>query len=163
LKEPMRYLLEFLPPELLEHADAATQTLWLRPDILVEFVTLHDPKKKVGSGLDGLWVEEAARVSAEAWSLFLRPALSDKGGWAQATTTPLGQDWTLEAFEKPARDGIEGYAFHGWVSADNDRAPALAADIEEARRRLPSEHFKREFEASREAFIGQIYPFVESR
>ncbi len=161
LKEPMRYLLQFLPPELLEHADAASNAIWLYPDILIEFVTIHDPKAKVGSGLDGIWVEEAARASPEAWPGYLRQALSDKQGWAQFTTTPLGQDWTYDAIEVPARQKVPGYGFHHWFSADNIRVPAIVADVEEARARLPAAYFKRENEASREAFIGQIYPFQE--
>ena len=161
LKEPVRYLLEFLPPELLEHADAGSNALWLRPDILIEFVTIHDPKAKVGSGLNGAWIEEAARASPEAWPGFLRPALSDKAGWAQFTTTPLGRAWTYAAIEQPALRGMPGYAVHTWVSADNIRSPNLLVDVEEARRMLPGPYFKREYEASREAFIGQIYPFDE--
>ena len=161
LKEPMRYMLEFLPAELLEHPDAGNNALWLHPDILIEFKTIHDPSTKVGSGLDGIWIEEGARASPEAWRGFLRPMLGDRMGWAQVTTTPLGNDWTEEDFEAPARAGIPGYGFHHWFSADNIRVPNIVADVEEARARLPAAYFKRECEASREAFIGQIYPFEE--
>ena len=162
LAEPMRYLLEFLPAELLEHADVQSNSLWLYPDILIEFKTLHDPKQKVGSGLNGLWIEEAARVSPEAWQGFIRPALADKQGWAQFTTTPLGQDWTWEQIEKPANDNVPGYACHSWFTEHNTRVPGLIAEVEEARRLLPPAYFNREYRASREAFIGQIYPFDEA-
>ncbi len=157
LEEPRRYLLQFLPQELIEHFDAGKNQLWLHGDILVEFKTVHDPKGKVGSGLNGIWIEEAARVRSDAWSLYLFPALGDKRGWAIITTTPLGKDWTFEAIEEPARKGIAEYGFHTWRTIDNIRAPHVLELAAIAKRDLPAEHYEREFEANRQAFIGQIY------
>jgi hypothetical protein len=162
LKEPMRYLLQFLPPHLLEHADAGENAIWLKPDILVEFKTVHDPKRAVGSGLAGIWVEEAARIGATAWEGFISHGLADNDGWAQFTTTPLGQDWTFEAIEKHARAGAPGYSFHAWKTTDNIRAPNVITRAAEAKLRLPPAYYKREYEASREAFEGQIYAFDEA-
>jgi hypothetical protein len=82
LKEPMRYLLEFLPYELLEHVDNTENAFWLRPDILVEFKTAHDPRRLVGSGLNGIWLVEAARMSPAAWPGFMQPLIVANGGWA---------------------------------------------------------------------------------
>lgn len=161
LKEPKRYLLEFLPPELLEHADAASGSLWLEGDILIEFKTGLLPKRLVSSGLNGVWVEEAARLSPVAWQGFLQQTLADKGGWAQFSTTPLGQDWTFDQIEKHADLGRPGYSCHKWVTADNTKMPELQKAVEEARQILPPTYFKREYEASRDAFEGQIYPFEE--
>jgi hypothetical protein len=162
LKEPQRYLLEFLPAELLEHADATSGALWLRPDILIEFKTGLLPKRLVSSGLNGVWVEEAARLSPVAWEGFLQQTLADKGGWAQFSTTPLGQDWTYSQIELPALRGELGYACHAWVTADNTKMPELQKAVEKARKLLPPTYFKREYEASRDAFEGQIYPFDEA-
>lgn len=163
LKEPMRYLLEFLPGALLEHVDSGSHAFWLYPDILIEFKTAHDPQKLVGSGLNGLWIVEAARMSGEAWPGYLEPLLAANGGWAQAETTPLGRDWTYEYFEEPAKNHEPAYSFHWWPTIANTRMPALKDAVERARRLLPPQYFKREYEASREAFIGQIYePFNRS-
>lgn len=157
LEEPRRYLLQFLPHELIDHYDSGKNQLWLVGDILVEFKTVHDPSKKVGSGLNGMWIEEAARVRSDAWGLYLRPALADKQGWAILTTTPMGNDWTYAEIEKLAREGHREYSCHEWKSIDNIRCPGLAAEVELARATLPPEYFEREWEASRQAFIGQIY------
>jgi hypothetical protein len=157
LDEPRRYLFQFLPPELIDDFNASNNQLWLKGDILVEFKTIHDPSKKVGSGLNGMWIEEAARVRSDAWGLYLRPALADKQGWCILTTTPLGKDWTFEAIEEMARKGHPEYACHEWKSLDNIRCPGLVEEVELARQTLPPEYFEREWEASRQAFIGQIY------
>lgn len=157
LKEPMAYLFQFLPPELIDHWDAGAHRLWLRGDILIEFKTLHDPSKKVGSGFHGMWIEEAARVRSDAWGLYLFPALGDRRGWAILTTTPLGKDWTFQAIEVPARKGAPEYGVHTWKTTDNIRAPDVIELARIAKRDLPPEHYEREFEANRQAFIGQIY------
>ena len=49
------------------------------------------------------------------------------------------------------------YSAHTWKSLDNIRAPGLAEEVERARLELPPEHFEREWEANRQAFIGQVY------
>lgn len=157
LDEPKRYLLQFLPEALIDHIDNGKGKWWLKGDILIEFKTVHDPKRKVGSGLNGMWIEEAARVRADAWGLYLRPALADKQGWCIFTTTPLGRDWTWTEIGEKAEKGEPGYAHHKWFTAHNTRCPGLQEEVEEARRNLPAEYFEREFEASRQAFIGQIY------
>jgi phage terminase large subunit len=157
LDEPKRYILQFLPPELLEHADGTNGRLWLHGDILIEFKTGHDPKRLVGSGLNGLWIEEAARMSPMAWPGFLNPTLADKQGWAMLTTTPLGEDWTHEYFYKPAMAGEPDFGFHTWRTVDNTMVPALVEEAARAKRLLPPPYYRREYEASYEAFIGQIY------
>ncbi len=164
LDEPKRYLLQFLPPELLEHADNSKGRWWLSGDILVEFKTVHNPTGKVGSGLNGMWVEEAARLRDDAWNGFLRPTLADKKGWLIATTTPLGQDWTYRDLYLHALKGTEGYGFHTWKASDNVRAPHVIEEAALAKATMPEEYFRREWEASYEAFIGQIYKeFDESK
>lgn len=157
LDEPKRYILEILPPELLEHADNSKGRMWLHGDILIEFKSLHDAKQKVGSGLNGIWIEEAARVAANAWQGFIMHLLADKVGWAQFTTTPLGEDWTFEQLVKQADKTPDSHSFHTWTMADNIRVPEVVAYSEWCKANLPPAYYRRECEASYDAFIGQIY------
>lgn len=157
LAEPKRYLLQFLPRQLLDHADNTAGRWWLKGDILIEFKSAHDPKMLVSVGLNGLWLDEADRMKSDAWNGNLRARISDKLGWAQATTTPLGRTWTVDAFEEPARRGEPGYGFHRWRTVDNTRLPSIAEEAALAKRTLPDQYYRREYEASRDAFIGQIY------
>lgn len=55
-----------------------------------------------GPGLDGLVMDEAAFIKPEVWTDVLRPALSDKQGWAVFTTTPNGKNWVHKLFKEAA-------------------------------------------------------------
>ncbi len=156
LDETKAALFQVLPHGIIEgDPNASGRSVWLRPDILIVFKTGKVPNRLVGRGLNGVWLEEAARLAVAAWVEFLRPALADKRGWAIVTTTPLGEDWTFEHFEQLALAGDPAYAFFKWMTEDN---PHIARqEIEDARLHLAPEFFEREFRASRAAFQGQIY------
>lgn len=54
-----------------------------------------DPDSLRGDGLDGVVVDEASLIDPDAWQEALRPALSDKGGWALFLFTTKGRtNWT---------------------------------------------------------------------
>lgn len=61
-----------------------------------------------GIYLDGLAVDESADMAPEAWSEVLRPALSDRKGWAVWIGTPKGRD----AFYKIWRDAQGDHEFY---------------------------------------------------
>lgn len=118
----------------------------------LQFKTADDPQSLRGSGLDILWVDEAAFVrSKEAWSV-ARPALSDKIGLLISTTTPQGKNWFWEEFfrgkalEDPRQFRVEYTSldnpyFHKeeWIYAMENMHPAL---------------FKQEYMASFDAMAG---------
>ncbi len=52
-----------------------------------------NPDSLRGAGLDGVVVDEAAYVKEEAWTEALRPALSDRRGWAMFISSPNGYNW----------------------------------------------------------------------
>ena len=84
LKEPKRYLMEMLSSDLFERPKAPINSegqLWLKGDILIEFKSADNPLGLVSVGLDGLWIDEAARVKQEAWVGNLRGRLTDHHGW----------------------------------------------------------------------------------
>lgn len=131
--------------------------LVLRDDIFIEFKTTERPENLVAAGLDGLWVDEAARVKAEAWLGGLRMRLSDRQGWAVFSTTPLGRNWFFRHLVQPAQNGADEFSLHTWTTADNTCVPALVAEVAKARATLPATYFRREYEASFDAFVGQVF------
>lgn len=155
IDEAKRQLYLAMPDGLLEHTNSADSAMWLKPDILVECKTGKDPKRLVGAGLNGVWLEEASRLAPTAWQEFIRPTLSDKLGWCNVTGTPLGRDWVYENFVKPAQKEVPGYEFHTWRTIDNPHVQR--EEIEHQRKVMAPEFFRREYEASFDAFIGQIY------
>jgi hypothetical protein len=157
LEETQRALLAAMPPEALEHANTGSRTWWLRPDIYVQFISAKDHQKLVSVGLDGIWLEEAALIHPQAWQGRLRQTLANKAGWAIVTSTPMGRNWLYTDLVEPALRGEEGYQFFTWRTVDNDQVPALRAEVERDRRIMPAAYFKREYEASFEAFMGQVF------
>src|SRR5215472_7963977 len=60
----------------------------------------HDPEALVAVGLDGVVVDEAAKIDGSAWD-FLRPALADRQGWCILISTPkgMGENWFYQKFQ----------------------------------------------------------------
>ncbi len=154
LREPQRYLYEAIPSDRIDRAYASDNTLWLKNDILIEFKSADNPLRLVASGLHGLWIDEAARVKADAWLGQLRQRLSDHQGWALFSTTPLGRNWLYE--EIVLKSGVDPeYETIPWTTADNPHVPR--EEIEAAKRQLPKRYFAREYLASFDAFLGNIF------
>ena len=128
-----------------------------RGDILVEFKTTERPETLVAAGIDGLWLDEVARMKEEAWLGGLRQRITDRAGWAIFSTTPLGRNWYYSQVIEKALNGDPDYSYHSWFTSDNTAVPGLAEEVEKARKDLPEIYFRREYEASFDAFIGQIY------
>lgn len=134
--------------------DAQQAQLWLVGGILIEFKTAENPLRLVGSGLDGIWIDEAARVKASAYDDNLRAALSDRPGWLLVTTTPLGKNWVYEKLWSQTLEGFERVHFR---TVDNTALPHLVAEVEAARLELAKAVFLRNYEASFDAFEGKIF------
>jgi hypothetical protein len=140
-------------PMILSYV-ASKNALWLRGGILIEFKSADNPLRLVGSGLNGLWADEAARIKESAWNDNLRPALSDRLGWALFTTTPLGKNWIYSDLWAVDREGFANVHFR---TVDNTSLPHLVAEVEEARATLSRALFLRNYEASFDAFEGKIF------
>lgn len=152
LREPLRYLYETLPVDLIEGHYPSDGQLWLVGDILIELRSADNPLHLVSTGLHGLWIDEAARLKADAWRGQLRQRLSDRAGWAIASTTPLGRNWFHEDWAAKSDPEL---ALIQWRTIDNPAIPP--AEIEAARRQLPGRYFRREYEASFDAFSGTVF------
>ncbi len=145
-----------LPQELISQGywKESDRHLWLPNGAEVKFVSLDNPERGRGSGLDTLCLDEAALLAKRAWEV-VAPALTDREGAAWAITTPQGGDWTEETFEAPAKAGDEGYWFAEATSLD---APHLSVEyIERRRKSMTPEMFAQEFLAQRVTFTGAIF------
>jgi len=130
--------------------------LWLYPDILIEFKSADNPQKLVGVGVDGLRCTEVARMKSEVWNDNLRPCLADKQGWAIFDTTPLGRNWFVRDLYEPALTSPDWQVVTGHT-VENTMVAGLAKEVELARKTMPDKYFRRNYEASLDAFFGQVY------
>lgn len=162
---PTHYLGQFsfnelrrlIPDGWLERQPNATdRTIWLRGDVKIEFRSADNPQHLVAASLNGLWVDEACRVKADAWLGTLRARLADQEGWALFTTSPFGgrDNWVYTYLV--SRVGIdENVAAFNWTTEQNPYIPR--GEVKNARENLPEAWFKRDWEASWDSFGGAIY------
>lgn len=125
----------------------------------VEFRSAQSPTALVAAPVNGIWLDEFTLVDHRTWTVSLRQRLAKTAGWAIFTGTPRGRNW---AYEEIWRRGDRhddlydaSFACYTWHSSAN---PAIStAEVNAARGQLPEAYFRREWEASWEAFHGQIY------
>lgn len=146
---------------LIDRFSPSQHELVLAGGILIEFKSGERPESLVGVGLDGMWIDEAARLKADAWLGQLRMRLSDKKGWCLFSTTPLGRNWFFSEIVGKAdpRDPMRDpeYGCCSWTTAQNTAVPELAEEVEKARRTLPPRYFRREYEARFETFSDAVF------
>jgi len=94
-----------------------------------------------GKGFDGVVVDEAAHMPGEVWSLVLRPALSERQGWATFFSTPKGFNWFFEGFEAAG----EGSGSSRWQRPTSENKMVPEEEIALARRQMRDAEFRQEY------------------
>ena len=171
-RETIKFLYQMFPADpskphpLIQRDISGKYELWLRPDILIEFKSAEHPETLVSEGLNGIYVTETARLKSTVWNDNLRPTLSDKGGWGLFTTTPLGHNWYIDDIRSVSEEGEKHHndwvAYH-WKTIENIMCHGLVDEVEAARLTMPLKYFIRNYEASPDAFMGQIYDEFERK
>ena len=118
----------------------------------------EDPDALRGPALSGVVLDECAFQQEYTWRSVIRPALSDRGGWALFTTTPSPEGtagWFYELIltlkhaelDDPGLEQLDPtqWTLYEYTSLQGGNIPV--AEIEEARRTLAPEVFEREYEA----------------
>lgn len=154
------------------------QTWWLLGGIRVDWRSGDRPDRLVAENYDGAGLDEFARLKGAIWEDNLQPALADSGGWATATSTPLGKAsafyrlWSLGdpgAAQEVAESTGERVLLDphvkcvSWTSMDNTANPRIAEYANRMRARMPAPMWRRNFLASWIAFIGQVFELEDSR
>jgi PBSX family phage terminase large subunit len=143
-----------IPDAWVQDWIASHRVLILKNGTRIAFRSLDDPNKARGPTLDFMWIDEARKVSEDAYYTAL-PALVRKSGICLITTTPNGFDWCYDAFWKPAEEGEEGYWACKYKTIDN---PSInPREIERSRRIMDPVFFAQEYEADFVTFTGSIY------
>lgn len=95
---------------------------------VIVFRSLDNPDNVRGYTADGVVMDEAAFIKADAWNEVLRPMLIDTGGWAWGIGTPKGNNWFYTEFQK-ASDHDDYMAWQiptrGVTIVDSEIAPAF--------------------------------------
>lgn len=113
----------------------------------------ENPDSLRGIYLDGVIFDEVAQMPKRMWTEVIRPALSDRKGWAIFIGTPQGKNALYEIYEDAKRDP-------DWFAAMYRASETAIIDPDElaaAGREMSPEEYEQEFECSFTAAIRGAY------
>jgi phage terminase large subunit len=121
-------------------------------------IRLHgadNPDRLRGIYLDGIVLDEYASMKPSVWGEVIRPALSDREGWATFIGTPKGRTGLWDIWEEARKEPDRWFRLMLKVSETQILPEKELAD---ARRSMTPEQFEQEYECSFEAaVIGAYY------
>jgi len=137
-------------------------------DMFIEFpwgtrVEVRSAERKetlVGDGLDLVVMCEAAKHQRETWDRMIEPALSDKRGGAIFTSTPEGQNFFYDLWQRGLDDTEPDYESWQYPSWDNSvifPGGFEDSEIQRLRRNMSRDAFEQEIAADFTSFTGKIY------
>ena len=106
-----------------------------------------------GLYLDGCVLDEFGDIDPRAWREVIRPALSDRKGWACFIGTPKGQN---DFFEINEASKVDPTWFHLTLRA-SETGIVDAAELADARRQMSADQYDREYECSFAAAVEGSY------
>lgn len=108
---------------------------------VVRIYGADNPDSMRGVRLDGCVVDEVAQIKPVVWEEILRPALSDRAGWAWFIGTPKGVNLFSELFF--AAEGREGWARALYTVDDTDAL--LPSEVAAIRSEMSENAYAREY------------------
>lgn len=121
------------------------RTIMLPSGGWVQVRTAGEPGGLISEGLDFVIYDEAARGSEESWTQELRPALTDRKGWALFISTPLGRANWFYGLYRRGQSGDPAWASYHFPTSAN---PFIDEDeISAAEELLPRDVFDQEYMA----------------
>ena len=112
-----------------------------------------NPDALRGIYLDGVILDEAADMSPRVFNEILRPALSDRKGWAVWIGTPKGQNDFFDLWERSKADADW---FRLMLKA-SETGIVDADELRDAKRQMTPEQYQQEYECSFQAAIVGAY------
>ena len=106
-----------------------------------------------GLGFDGVVLDEYADFPPSAWPEVIRPALSDKQGWAVWIGTPKGHNAFYDVWQQ-AQDNPDWYTLRLKAS---DTGILPLKELEDARKSMSEDQYRQEYETDFEAAIQGAY------
>lgn len=114
-----------------------------------------------GIYLDGIVLDEYPLIDPRAWSEVIRPALSDRKGWADFTGTPSGYNHFHDMYFGNSTLGILGAVndpdWHHAMHKASETGILDPAELADARKSMTQEQYDQEYECSFSAAIRGAY------
>jgi len=113
-----------------------------------------------GLGFDGIYMDEYGDFRPSVWGNVIRPALSDKQGWAVFGGTPKGKNQFWEIYETAKRSKDEWYLLRLTATDSGILSPE---ELDAVKAQITPDQYLQEYECSFEAAILGAYYGVEMR
>lgn len=148
------YLKHYAYPLL---ADSPNETE-LRVDLVngsrIRLYGADNPDRLRGIYLDGVTLDEFGDMKPSIWTDVLRPALSDRKGWATFIGTPKGKNAFWDIYQQAANDP----AWFQLMLKASETKLISSDELIEARKQMGEDQYAQEYECSFEAAIkGAFY------
>lgn len=106
-----------------------------------------------GLYLDGCIIDETGDIDPRAWPEVIRPALSDRKGWATFIGTPKGRN----AFHDIHQQALEASDWYSATLKASQTGAIDQAELEDAKRSMTPEQYAQEYECSFDAAVKGSY------
>jgi hypothetical protein len=156
------YLLKYTQP-----LNATANISELRVDFYGRRISLYgadNPDSLRGIYLDGVVLDEVGDMNPKIWNEVVRPALSDRLGWAMFIGTPKGANHFKDLRDRAEKE--DGWSLLEFKASQTGIVPA--AELEAAKKEMGDDKFSQEFECSFNAavegsYFGQILNSLEQQ
>jgi phage terminase large subunit len=148
------YLKHFAAPITAEEPRESELSVKLLNGSTIRLYGADNPNTLRGQYWDGIVLDEYADMKPSVWAEVLRPALTDRMGWAVFIGTPKGKNafWSIWDRSKRAVDWM------ALMLKASETQILPAAELAEARQSMTEDQYAQEFECSFEAAIhGAVY------
>lgn len=109
-----------------------------------------NPDSFRGTYFDGVVLDEVAQMKPEVWGEIIRPALSDRQGWAIFIGTPKGVNLFSELYFRALKTPEDAGYVPGWAADmrrhDQTTQPLTREEVELARYEMSGPQFAQEYE-----------------
>lgn len=123
--------------KILVQENISTGTIRLHGNRIILLRSAENPERLRGANLGWLWVDEAALVNIDTWTIAIA-TLREEPGRAWVTTTPRGRDWIYNLWTS----GDPDYQIIHSKTSDNQFLPT--SFIETLRKSYTEEQFRQE-------------------
>ncbi len=124
--------------------------------IRIMLLGAENPGNLRGIYLDGVILDEYAEMDPIIWSQVLRPALSDRLGWAIFIGTPKGQNGFYDIYQQ-SQIQATGDWFHAMYKA-SETGIIPTSELDAAKQIMSEEEYEQEYECSfSAALVGAYY------
>lgn len=110
-----------------------------------------------GLYLDGCVLDEYAIMNPDVWTKVVRPALSDRIGWAIFISTPSGQNHFYHLYELAKKRAKTSPEWFAQTYKASQTGIVDAGELEEARAIMSESEYEQEFECSFSASLVGAY------